>query len=120
MHPPNNETVNNICNISHPGRKGLGRDNQGRVEPVPIEILPSGKSLDVCIAIREEKRLKMATGDNGKKKRKKKRKGNIRRLSVNQVGVAIIIHFLGNVQFLSKLLKCDKKYYNEKSKNVSM
>lgn len=52
--------------------KGLGRDSCGRVEPVDIVILPAGKSLDVCVQMREAKKLKNALGEPvGKKKRRK-------------------------------------------------
>ena len=53
--------------------KGLGRGSCGRVEPVDIVILPSGKSLDVCAQLREAKKLKNALGEPiGKKKKKSK------------------------------------------------
>lgn len=35
-----------------PGQ-GLGRDGEGRVEPVPIQLLPQGKSLDRIMALKE-------------------------------------------------------------------
>ena len=35
--------------------QGLGKSSDGRLEPVKIEILPPGKSLDACAAMRESK-----------------------------------------------------------------
>lgn len=51
-------------------RQGLGKESQGRVEPVEIVILPAGKSLDVCAQLREEKKVKVV--DGLQKKRRKK------------------------------------------------
>lgn len=51
-------------------RKGLGKEGQGRLEPIPIVILPSGRSLDACAAIRDGKKLQT---HQGKRKRKKNR-----------------------------------------------
>ena len=36
-------------------RQGLGKSSDGRLEPIKIEILPPGKSLDACAAMRESK-----------------------------------------------------------------
>ena len=49
-------------------RKGLGKEGQGRLEPVPIVILPPGKSLDACAAIRDGKKLQ--THPEKRKRRK--------------------------------------------------
>lgn len=57
--------------------KGLGRDSCGRVEPVEIVILPSGKSLDVCAQMREAKKIKNALGELVGKKRRKQAKAKI-------------------------------------------
>ena len=54
-------------------RQGLGKNNQGRLEPVPIEILPAGKSLDACAAIKEEQRLMKVDKEKQRKRRKKRR-----------------------------------------------
>ena len=51
--------------------QGLGRISQWRVEPVPIEILPAGKSLDACVAIKKERQRQ---GDRKGRKRKRKKK----------------------------------------------
>ncbi|XP_066294320.1 zinc finger CCCH-type with G patch domain-containing protein-like [Branchiostoma lanceolatum] len=54
--------------------KGLGKREQGRVEPVPIVILPPGKSLDAWIEIKEKQREgKLPTHDIEKKSKKKKK-----------------------------------------------
>ena len=34
---------------------GLGKDKKGRVEPVPVVVLPPGKSLDHCMKLKEKK-----------------------------------------------------------------
>ena len=55
--------------------KGLGRNGEGRVEPVEIKILPVGKSLDMCAEMRERGKLRKAPGEGeGKRKRRRKRK----------------------------------------------
>ena len=60
-----------LCTCS----KGLGRNGEGRVEPVEIKILPAGKSLDMCAEMRERGKLRKAPGEGeGKRKRKRKRK----------------------------------------------
>ncbi|XP_071490182.1 zinc finger CCCH-type with G patch domain-containing protein-like [Diadema antillarum] len=51
--------------------KGLGKNGEGRTEPVEAVIVPAGKSLDTCMKLREMKKL----GIVGKKKAKKKGKG---------------------------------------------
>ena len=50
--------------------KGLGKDDQGRVEPVEIVILPTGKSLDVCAELREAKKLRKPVGQVAKRRRR--------------------------------------------------
>ena len=50
-------------------RQGLGKSSDGRLEPVKIEILPPGKSLDACAAIKESK--KNSAGKTVGKKRVK-------------------------------------------------
>lgn len=49
-------------------RQGLGKCSDGRVEPVKIEILPSGKSLDACAELREKKKFR-EVGVAGSRKR---------------------------------------------------
>ena len=49
-------------------RKGLGRNGEGRIEPVEIKILPAGKSLDVCAEMREAGKIRKAPGEEGKGK----------------------------------------------------
>ena len=56
------------------GRQGLGKDSQGRLEPVEIVVLPPGKSLDVCAEMRERKKLRGVDTERQKKKRRKKEK----------------------------------------------
>nr|XP_054770024.1 zinc finger CCCH-type with G patch domain-containing protein-like [Lytechinus pictus] len=47
--------------------KGLGKNGEGRTEPVEAVIVPAGKSLDTCMKLREMKKL----GIVGKKKKKR-------------------------------------------------
>ncbi|MBN3321648.1 ZGPAT protein, partial [Atractosteus spatula] len=54
--------------------KGLGRNAEGRVEPVLAVVLPKGKSLDQCAAILQ----KRAPGNLGSKLAKPRKKGKIR------------------------------------------
>ncbi|XP_046845095.1 zinc finger CCCH-type with G patch domain-containing protein-like [Xenia sp. Carnegie-2017] len=86
--------------------KGLGKNQDGRVEPVEIILLPTGKSLDACAELREKNLLKQPfirkkekTTDMGKNYQKNDkakdvfefinhtlggRKGNIEELKPNQ------------------------------------
>ena len=54
-------------------RQGLGKESQGRVEPVEIVILPAGKSLDVCAKLREENKVKTVDGLERKRRRRKRK-----------------------------------------------
>ena len=57
--------------------QGLGRQSQGRLEPVEIVILPAGKSLDVCAALKEaEKVRKMEDSQDTVKRRRRKKRRN--------------------------------------------
>ena len=69
--------------------EGLGRQSQGRVEPVEIVILPPGKSLDACAALREGKKLK---GDRkGKRNRGRLKKEKRARLAAAEAEVRAMI-----------------------------
>ncbi len=48
--------------------------NQGRVNPVEIVVLPAGKSLDVCVALREANKVRKVDGEGGVAK-ERRRKG---------------------------------------------
>ncbi|XP_053309257.1 zinc finger CCCH-type with G patch domain-containing protein [Spea bombifrons] len=50
--------------------KGLGRNAEGRVEPVQAVVLPKGKSLDQCLEIQQRKRSK---GQNPPRVRRRRR-----------------------------------------------
>lgn len=58
-------------------RKGLGKQEQGRVDPVELVILPAGKSLDVCAELREAKKIKTVNGLEAKKKKRRKKKKKV-------------------------------------------
>ncbi|XP_077986084.1 zinc finger CCCH-type with G patch domain-containing protein-like [Glandiceps talaboti] len=53
--------------------EGLGKTSQGRLEPVEAEVLPAGKSLDICAELKQKKKLGIL--NVMKKKRKAKRLG---------------------------------------------
>ena len=67
-------------------RQGLGKNSEGRVEPIKIEILPPGKSLDACAAIREEKKMapsQKRKRNRGRSRRLKLAKANEEKVCVN-------------------------------------
>ena len=64
--------------------EGLGRQSQGRVEPVEIVILPPGKSLDACAALREGRKLEKH-GEKRRKNRGLMKKQKMARLAEAQV-----------------------------------
>lgn len=55
-------------------RKGLGKNDQGQVDPLEIVILPAGKSLDVCAEMREAKKLRKPLGEVTTKRRRKRKR----------------------------------------------
>ncbi|KPP65157.1 zinc finger CCCH-type with G patch domain-containing protein-like [Scleropages formosus] len=55
--------------------KGLGRNGEGRVEPVLAVVLPKGKSLDQCVEIIHRKALGKGAKEGPVKRRKKTTKG---------------------------------------------
>ena len=61
----------NCVNNNYFVRQGLGKSSDGRLEPVKIEILPPGKSLDACAAIKESKKNSTSAGKTVGKKRLK-------------------------------------------------
>ncbi|KAG8233006.1 hypothetical protein J437_LFUL013795 [Ladona fulva] len=56
---------------------GLGKQGEGRIEPVPAVVLPAGKSLDHCMELREQgwETDPTKTGGAGMKRGKKKWRG---------------------------------------------
>ena len=68
--------------------KGLGKNEDGRVEPVEIILLPTGKSLDACAELREKNKLKQPF-------KRKKTKGN-QNSKVEQVPVQDVFDFINN------------------------
>ncbi|XP_076809477.1 zinc finger CCCH-type with G patch domain-containing protein-like isoform X2 [Clavelina lepadiformis] len=44
-----------LMKFGYKAGEGLGKDGKGRVEPVPVVVLPAGKSLDHCMMIKEKK-----------------------------------------------------------------
>ena len=55
-------------------RKGLGKNDQGQVDPLEIVILPARKSLDVCAEMREAKKLRKPLGQVTTKRRRKRKR----------------------------------------------
>ncbi|XP_068119599.1 zinc finger CCCH-type with G patch domain-containing protein [Hyperolius riggenbachi] len=49
--------------------KGLGRNSEGRIEPIQAVVLPKGKSLDQCLEIKQRK---LKEGQNPSKARRKR------------------------------------------------
>lgn len=80
-------------------RKGLGKEGQGRVEPVEIIILPAGKSLDVCAELREAKKVRMVDGVEVVKRRKKKRRKKCGKASSTQDKTGDMFQFLNTKVF---------------------
>ena len=73
-------------------RQGLGKNGEGRVEPIKIEILPPGKSLDACAAIREEKKMapsQKRKRNRGRSRRLKLAKANEEKVCVYSVHVGV-------------------------------
>lgn len=62
--------------------QGLGKDGRGRVEPVKIEVLPPGKSLDVIASMRETKKLEQ---DGRVSKKRKRNRGIMRKQAAAQL-----------------------------------
>lgn len=49
--------------------KGLGKNSEGRIEPVQAVVLPKGKSLDQCLAIQQRKQKGAGRPPRNRKKR---------------------------------------------------
>ena len=71
-------------------RQGLGKNGEGRVEPIKIEILPPGKSLDACAAIREEKKM----APSQKRKRNRGRSRRLKLAKANEEKVCVYIMYV--------------------------
>ena len=63
-----------FCKLCSYARKGLGKNDQGQVDPLEIVILPAGKSLDVCAEMREAKKLRKPLGQVTTKRRRKRKR----------------------------------------------
>jgi hypothetical protein len=64
--------------------QGLGKNNEGRVEPVQIEILPPGKSLDACAEYRANKKItKRRKRNRGINRKRKMTKQEVQEVKVN-------------------------------------
>ncbi|XP_062585735.1 zinc finger CCCH-type with G patch domain-containing protein-like [Saccostrea cucullata] len=99
--------------------QGLGKLNQGRSEPVPIQLIPQGKSLDKIMELKEK------AGDqdmfNVSKKMKKRKHGKMTKKtdSENVTSTSDVFHFInkklggkkGNIKELIH-------HHNHKTKNA--
>lgn len=65
-------------------RQGLGKNSDGRVEPIKIEILPAGKSLDICVELRDKSKQEV------KRKRNRGINNNKKKLSKSEVSILIV------------------------------
>ena len=71
-------------------REGLGKYNDGRLEPIEIEILPAGKSLDVCAELRANNKVSGKRKRNrGINKKKKFSKQEVSQLLIKFCGIFI-------------------------------
>ncbi|XP_029633880.1 zinc finger CCCH-type with G patch domain-containing protein [Octopus sinensis] len=80
--------------------QGLGRNNEGKIEPIPIEVLPAGKSLDTVMKLKEEASNKnlfnVLNNEKAKKSLEKKNKA-----AYNKIEPTNVFDFINN--------KLDKK-----------
>ncbi|XP_033825998.1 zinc finger CCCH-type with G patch domain-containing protein isoform X1 [Periophthalmus magnuspinnatus] len=72
--------------------KGLGKTQEGRVEPVMAMVLPKGKSLDMCVELTQRRRQSRAAKDGTLKGKPKKR----RKSRVNTGGRQTVFDFLNH------------------------
>ncbi|XP_028394974.1 zinc finger CCCH-type with G patch domain-containing protein-like [Dendronephthya gigantea] len=70
--------------------RGLGKNEDGRVEPVEIILLPTGKSLDACAELREKNKLKQPF------KRKKIKGNQTAKAGIDQAPVQDVFDFINN------------------------